>query len=245
MKKVLSLFVVVTFFASLANAQITHQFTVTVNTPADMSTMTYNDNYNQEFVIKLDMGALVPGDTIAYRDPFVPQGQVWVRTGFTKSQGDTIMITRNYDASFTPGTGNYCVTAYKFSSGGFAPGFDTTGNFAGTGTFRDCNSLTIVGWPASTNDILLGEHVPSKQKINIFPNPATGNTIGIDYIAQNASELNVNIYDLTGRKVISHSFGKSFKGQEGYQLQIDDLNSGMYILELRQDGIKATGQFIK
>ena len=67
----------------------------------------------------------------------------------------------------------------------------------------------------------------------------------MDYVAQNASAVEVNVFDLTGRKVMSHSYGKVFKGQEGFNLDISSLNNGMYILELRQDGNKATSQFVK
>ena len=83
------------------------------------------------------------------------------------------------------------------------------------------------------------------QKINVYPNPAVGNTINMDYVAQNASSVEVSVYDLTGRKVMSHSYGQSFKGQEGFNLDISSLNNGMYILEMRQEGIKATTQFVK
>ncbi len=231
-------------FTAFANAQtFTHRFSVQLISPANGSTHNNGSTLTQQAVVTLAQGGLVPSDTVAFGDPFTlsqTPPQVYVRTGYTKSQGDTIQFNYTYNgASATAGTANYCVRAYlrDGATSSWKSTFDTTG-------WRACNSVTFVGAPTGVNHITFENQIVSQQ-INVHPNPVVGNMINLDYVAQNASAVEVNVFDLAGRKVLSHSYGKAFKGQEGYDLNISDLNSGMYILELRQEGIKATAQFIK
>lgn len=229
------------FVVSVAHAQTSTRFTTVLTSPTNNSTHNNGTTMIQEATVTVAAGAIVPGDTIAFGDPITLSNTpptVYIRTGITKAMGDTLQFNYTYNGlSANAGTNNYCVRAFLFNAGTFATGFDTTG-------YRSCNSVTFVGAPAGVNQIVFEKGIAT-QKVKIFPNPATADNINFDYVAQNASDVEVNVYDLTGRKVMSHSFGKAFKGQEGFSLDISSINKGMYILELRQDGIKATGQFMK
>lgn len=242
MKKILSIYLSILCFLLISvgtNAQtFTNKFSVMLNSPSINATIANGSNINEAFVITLDLGNIVAGDTLAYWDPFAPTGQVWIRTNITKNQGDTIQINRTYSGiSATPGVVDYCVRAYLFEAGGVKSTFDTTG-------YRTCNSVTITGFPAGVVN-MFKEEVVSVQKLGIAPNPALFSTVAFDFVAQNSSEVHAVVFDVAGRKVLSHSYGKAFKGQKGYTLDVSSLNSGLYFISLNQDGVKATGQLVK
>lgn len=232
----------VLFCGMFVNAQITHRFDVTLLRPSANFTVTAGNTYAIGDTVRviLSQGGLTSVDTIGLVTP----GGISLYSFTTpRLQGDTVFLAKQdtVTAGTNVGNHNFCVRAFLFdrsvANTGISANFDTTGS-------RSCVPFTIQGWPTATNDFVLIENNKSL-KLSISPNPAIGNKINLDYIAQNASNVDVNIYDMTGRKVFTQSFGKAFKGQEGYGLDISALNNGMYILELRQDGVKATGRFLK
>lgn len=245
MKKLFTL-IMLTVFAIGANAQtFTHKFDVTLLSPGNANVNT-NTNYafGDTLRIILTQGNLTASDTLAVQN--VVGVSTYTLSSLPRLQGDTIYLAKQDTISIpaTPGVYPYCVRAFildrsnpsSFSSL-ISANFDTTGS-------NSCVQFTA-GYATSVDDYFTKVDGTKLQKISVYPNPAIGDKINLDYIAQNASEVEVNIYDLTGRKVLSHSFGKAFKGQEGFNLDISGINNGMYILELRQDGIKATAQFMK
>ena len=236
MKKSLSLFITLLLCSVLVNAQ--SKFTVTLNSPTNAQVIPNGSNITESFVITLDIGNILPTDTVAYADPFVPSGQVWIKTNMTKNQGDTIQINRDYSGISAPaGTVDYCVLAFKFAAGGLAVGFDTTG-------YRDCNSVTITGIQATIKNMFF-EKETIKQNLTITPNPAINSIVSFDFVAQNSEEVFATIYDIAGRKVMQHNYGKGYDGKTGYQLDIAQLNAGIYVVEIAQKGIKSTAKLIK
>lgn len=246
MKKVLSLTIALIGFAAMANAQtFTHKFDVTLLSPGN-STVNTSQNYafGDTLRIILTQGNLTSSDTLAVTN--VVGTSSYTLTNLPRLQGDTIYIAKQDTIGIpaAPGVYPYCVRAFlldrsnpsSFSSL-ISANFDTTGS-------RSCVDFTAV-IAASVNDRFTVVDNGASVKVNIFPNPVTGSTIGMDFVSQNASEVTAKVYDLTGRTVISHTFGNAYKGQDNFRLNVDELNSGMYILELRQGGVKATGQFIK
>ncbi len=217
----------------------TSKFLVTLNEPVANATLTQGTPFDQKFVITVQgTTPITPGDTIAYVDPSTPSGQVFIKTNLTKAVNDTIQI--NKTLNITGGSGgvvNYCVIAFMFSAGGIKTGFDTTG-------FRSCKSVTIVTTPAGIGEVTYSD-APITSKLSIFPNPAIGNSISFDYITLTNNELVANVFDIAGRKVMSHSYGQQRDNQTGFKLDISSLNQGLYIVELRQGSYKSTGQLIK
>ncbi len=238
MKKIFTLLSLVLMIGVTAQAQT--KFTMTIVSPAVSSNQTQGVAFAQEAYVTIDQGSVSPTDTFAWIDPLTPANNVNFKfVSATKNTGDTIRIDRAGVVITNSGsTLNYCVAAFVFSGGTFAPTFDTTG-----GTWSTCN-LVNVAFATGVGDVKI-EQVGQTKKLNIYPNPAVGNKLKVDFVAQNTSVVEAKVYDLTGRTVLSHTFGNAYKGQEGYGLDISAINKGMYILELRQDGVKATGQFVK
>ena len=239
MKKIFTLIVATAFLATAASAQT--KFNMTIDSPAMNSTQTQGVAFAQQAYVTVTQGSVSPTDTVAYVDPLTPANMVnFLFVSTTKNMGDTIQFNRaGVVINQSGSTLDYCVSAFILENGTFAPTFDTSGATWGT-----CNTLNI-DFATNVGDVIIEQQGQTSQKVNIFPNPATGNTINLDYIAQNASEVAVKVYDLSGRTVLSKSFGTAYKGQEGFSIDISSINSGMYILEVRQDGVKAAGRFVK
>jgi hypothetical protein len=238
MKKLFTL-ITLTFLA-VTGVQAQTTFSVNLVTPANNSNHLNGDNMMQSAIVTVTGGSVAPTDTVAFGDPLISQNnQVYIRTGQTKGMNDTMIFNYSYTGvSGQLGARNWCVSSFLFSGGTFASNFDTTG-----GTWSTCNTLTFTGDPFSLKDVTFRQNTP--RKLTIFPNPVIGDLVNMDFIAQSAEEVNVNVFDLTGRKILTQSFGKAFKGQDGYNLDISALNKGMYIMELRQGALRASGQFTK
>ncbi len=238
MKKISILFAFMSA-AWISNAQ-TWSFNVNLTEPTNGQTLTQGTAFDQKFIItNLGPSTISPGDTIAYVDPSAPQGQVFIRTNYTKGVGDTIQI--NKSLNITGGTSqtgvNYCVVAFMFANGAIRPGFDTTG-------FRSCKTVNIVTTPSSVGDLTFSETQPLG-KLGIYPNPASTKQVSLDFVAPTDGEVSAELFDITGRKIYSHHYGKQFKGQAGFQLPVDAVQQGLYIVEIRQGSYRYSGRLIK
>jgi hypothetical protein len=71
-----------------------------------------------------------------------------------------------------------------------------------------------------------GVLLATQANIGIYPNPAS------DYIVLNGdASADISIYDLTGKRVSEH-----FNVSAGEKIYVDNLNEGIYILKVIQEG---------
>ena len=226
--------------AGLSGFGQTHKFSVNLLSPTNGQTLTQGVQFNQQVVItNVGPSAITPNDSIAYVDPTTPSGQVFIRTGYTKAVNDTIQI--NKVLTLTGGTSqtnvSYCVTAFMFSAGGIRTGFDTVG-------WRSCRTVNTVTTPASIGEATYSES-STKGTLEMFPNPTSGHMISFNFTTPSNEELNAQVFDIIGRKVLSHSFGKQSSGKSNFNLDISSLQQGMYIVELQQGPYKFSGRLLK
>lgn len=244
MKKLFTLLMAMVFVSAVANAQFTHRFDVDMVRPTGLTSSNPGGGGVIDtilFRVIVAQGSITAGiDTLG-----IGTSSGVIRLAVTNNSyatGDTLGLRITNDTIGIPanaGTYSYCGSVFMFDrseSTRIASTFDTTG-------WRSCIPLTV-NWATSVDDILSVDYHKSV-KIKVYPNPAVGNEINLDYVAQSANEVVVNIYDISGRKVLSQNLGNAYKGQKDFSIDISAINKGMYILELRQDGIKATGQFVK
>lgn len=243
MKKIFTLLALALTFGSVVQAQT--QFSVAIQEPVANANLVYGTPFNQLAVVTVTSGSVSPTDTLAWIDPATPANNVNFRfVDVTKNMGDTIHITRT-GLTFTSGSGtlDYCVRSFVLFGGTFAPTFDTTG-----GTWGTCTSVNVsfAAGLGKYGDLKVVEGgATQKVQLGISPNPAVSDVVSFDFQAQNTSDVNAVVYDLTGRKVMTHNYGRATKGKEGYTLDISHLNTGIYIVELTQDNIRATGRMVK
>jgi len=90
----------------------------------------------------------------------------------------------------------------------------------------------FLGSAASVNEL-------SIKPIDVYPNPSS-DKINIEFDIRRVSEVNIKLHNLLGQTVLSKS--KTFSsGQRKFQIDVSDLETGIYILEL-SDGISASTQ---
>lgn len=69
--------------------------------------------------------------------------------------------------------------------------------------------------------------------LNIFPNPAS-ETVNITFESTYTENMNVNIYNITGKLVLSNTINVS-SGKNNAALNIENLEKGVYIIQLKSN----------
>jgi len=67
---------------------------------------------------------------------------------------------------------------------------------------------------------------------NVYPNPATSRT-SVSIELKESSEIDIELYDLTGKIVKRANFGMLLSGFQTMDLAIDDLDAGLYIMNIK------------
>ncbi len=89
--------------------------------------------------------------------------------------------------------------------------------FANKGIF----SLTTAGIAGANKNII---------NINVYPNPAT-DYVSVDLQIENLSQVDVAIYDISGRLVSNQNMGK-ISGSQKINVNLDNLSSGNYMIRV-------------
>tara|TARA_A100001011_G_C14319237_1_gene849615 strand:+ start:2693 stop:3490 length:798 start_codon:yes stop_codon:yes gene_type:complete len=89
-------------------------------------------------------------------------------------------------------------------------------------TIYDCQSLELENIK-----------IPQKLNLDVYPNPLNGN-VKISYILNSNENIEINIYDIIGnKKIINKNIVNSNLGINNHSMNIKNLNSGIYFLELK------------
>ncbi len=98
-----------------------------------------------------------------------------------------------------------------------------------------CLILGVTAYGQSSFDKSKKIQTAKIEKLSIYPNPVTNGKVFI------STKLNlskqVEIYDVLGKKVMA----RVLKGKE---LQINDLNSGIYIIKIKEANASATRKLV-
>lgn len=116
--------------------------------------------------------------------------------------------------------------------------------FATTGTATNISAATMVfdnftAKATSTNTLLdINQIALNNNAISIYPNPAT-NILNVNV---NGSDISaVQIVDLNGRQV----FSKSFSNLSEAQINVNELSTGMYLINITSGDNTVTKKFLK
>jgi len=66
---------------------------------------------------------------------------------------------------------------------------------------------------------------------NIYPNPTIINYINLSLNYTNLSKHNIKIYNLLGKEILNYEYTPKTLGIENIQLDISNLDNGIYILK--------------
>jgi hypothetical protein len=103
---------------------------------------------------------------------------------------------------------------------------------------KTCNSINLTSWVTNVGIIEAGI-----QGLVLFPNPATHKlNLAYDFGSNNSGFVTVT--DITGKVVYTQDLGKNISGAQKIQLNINDLNSGAYFLQLQTADKREYSKFI-
>ncbi|KAA5533262.1 T9SS type A sorting domain-containing protein [Taibaiella lutea] len=101
------------------------------------------------------------------------------------------------------------------------------------------NTITLNCNTTSINDV---NH--KKVNLTVYPNPAN-NTINFKYSFLKSENVTARIMDLTGRTLKTVNLGKASPGDHQFEIQINELPTGTYLLEFATDNSKGISKFTK
>lgn len=81
-----------------------------------------------------------------------------------------------------------------------------------------------------------------RSSLTIFPNPVVNNNFNISFSNKvDIENVEINLFDLTGRKVKIGSFSNAYND---WNIYLNNLNTGIYILQIKGEGFKASRKII-
>jgi len=121
--------------------------------------------------------------------------------------------------------------AYNSEYSFYVEGIDSVGNRESKDPIAEA---TITIQPTS-----IAEVAKEGSAFRVFPNPTTG-MLNIAFSRAPSASLQVNIFDLTGKLIGS----KALRNHAGkaYTLRLDELSSGMYFVEILEEGNQSLGR---
>lgn len=146
-------------------------------------------------------------------------------------------LAKNQDAISLDGntlsTGNHTLKAYAL---------DTT-----IFTRKDVHSkshLDSVVWTVNKTSTGIEVSQGGNMSVKVFPNPVSNENLNISYSLQKEGTVTINILTMEGKTVRSFQ-QKSSKGEHVQKLDMNDLASGAYLVQLSSDDFVVTQEVLK
>ncbi|MCX6181465.1 MAG: T9SS type A sorting domain-containing protein [Bacteroidetes bacterium] len=92
-------------------------------------------------------------------------------------------------------------------------------------------------------NVAVKEIASSNNSLSIFPNPVSDHQVQVSFQLEKSAQVQINVYDVLGKKISTQSFGKKEAGFNQLTL-ITELTPGMYLLEINAGGEKMTKQLV-
>jgi hypothetical protein len=256
MKKILTLAVAITGFTFGAQAQTIADLEVTLVSPlAEDSETPFNipckDSFDYEFIIvNIGPGTIGAGDTVLYFSTLSPEGQInyTAHNSMAVPMGDTVIHVKTKLAKASIqrlwAEDGQSVSYPPFANGNYifpilTRGYLTDTTVIKTSAHGEAATLAKIDCTTGINGL-----AKNNSTLKVFPNPAN-NQISFTNDFNTATTASVRITDIAGRVVKSMDLGKQNAGAKTYNVDIADLNSGMYYIELVTEATRSISKFIK
>jgi hypothetical protein len=92
--------------------------------------------------------------------------------------------------------------------------------------------------------ISVSEQEMNLQSANIYPNPTATDAV-VKFNLNNASDVVVNVCDVTGKVMFSNAMSNLSSGTHQFDIQARDWNSGVYFVNLTSNGATVTKKFVR
>lgn len=209
--------------------------------PAANQTYNYKDTVKFSFNIKNNGPAdIVATDTIYYAP--VGGNTIQYSTGNAIANGATTATISSgffyYRDTVDQHTLTICfeiLDQSNITSGGVPVGV----TYTDTDSTNDigCATFTVKGKQTAIKE--LGNN---KEQLSLYPNPANAQ-VNFSLDLDKVSNVNVSVKDIAGREVSRKDFGIVQSGNNiPFHVDVANLTSGIYLIELNADGRKAVGK---
>ena len=114
-------------------------------------------------------------------------------------------------------------------------------DFSNTIVCHSCVDIKLPGNYSGTSVLQPG--IPEETQfptINLFPNPASGNKLTLDF-GDYKEDLEIRIFNITGQLLQSGLY----KSQSSIDIDISQLNKGLYLINFRASGKEKSIKFVK
>ena len=85
--------------------------------------------------------------------------------------------------------------------------------------------------------------MPASISVSMYPNPVRSQAT-VSFDVKDNTNVNFQVFDLTGRMVMSQNMGRYSEGTHQFQLNTENLSTGSYILRLNQNGNSTCVKFL-
>lgn len=136
-----------------------------------------------------------------------------------------IMVEAEYYSGFLTAT---CTTVDTVLIGQLSAGYyDLTFLFESEFS-SDADSLSfVVETPTS-----IRSNQQSEMELNVFPNPLASGNLNVSYTLETISEVNLEVYDLSGKLVVQKNEGYQSPGGYTIEMDLKDLPKGVYLFKM-------------
>lgn len=154
--------------------------------------------------------------------------------GYQNYYGIVLKLNSNGDSLWTNYYTYNAINPFITEIQGFM--IEDDGSFVGVGYGLDQSYPQQKLWFFKTNTTgYLGvKKMPYVNSISVYPNPVT-DVVNIDFSNINHSNVELQLYDISGRMVIS----KIITSSDNTKMDLSKLSSGIYILKIVIEGVKS------
>ena len=170
-------------------------------------------------------------------------GNIYAAGNFTDSSGEKYVAKWDSTGWSELGSGNNSLNPNSYI---LTITTDTAYNVYAAGHFTDGSNKYYVAQfnpsnqpPAGINDIR-----SSIAQLSITPNPTYGQT-SIALITTHSDNINVELYDITGRKLDTIYSGQMDAGKKSITINTDLLSSGIYLVKASDGKTSIQNRFVK
>lgn len=186
----------------------------------------------------LGPNAITISDTLKLKVPYTYTGfnGTW-RLSFNAQVpgvpvGDSVSFTDTlwYTAPPTQNPYTWCDSLWAVSQSGAVIADPNVANN------KECLSIKFMQDPASVEDMVADASI-----LGVYPNPAKSN-INVAYKFTANSKASLAIVDMTGKTVYSQNLGSNLSGTQIFPIDITNIASGLYMVELTVNDMKVLGK---
>jgi len=111
------------------------------------------------------------------------------------------------------------------------------------GTLGNYNNLLYLN-VSNTLDVGVKEIKNENLPLAVYPNPSNNNYFVVSYALKESAEVNINIYNILGKKMESIYVGTQDSGKNQYSFKHSTLSTGVYFVEVSAGNQKSTERLV-